>query len=190
MIEVEVKFPLPHPDSFLLAVSSLLQVNFEPDIRERDLFFSHPDRDFAKTDECLRLRTSPHGVFLTYKGRKDNAKIKMREELEFQLATQNESADAVVSKWSSFWSRLGFFPVATVEKSRRLAHACIEGAPVTITCDHIEGLGFFCELEVLAKTVNDVPLARDLILRLADRLGLPEPEIRSYLELFLKKQEE
>ncbi|MDO5553507.1 MAG: class IV adenylate cyclase [Planctomycetia bacterium] len=189
MIEVEVKFPLTNPESFLLAVTSLLHVTFGPEIQEHDQFYSHPNRDFAKTDECLRIRSGSQGVFLTYKGRKDKTKVKSREELEFEIADETEATDELAAKWSTFWTRLDFFPAATVTKSRRFAHVCLEGTPVTLTFDHIASLGFFCELEVVVEKREDVPPARDLITRLARQLGLREPEERSYLELLTEKQE-
>ena len=55
MIEVELKYRLDDPESLL---SALIARGAEPGAAtiERDVYFNHPSRDFAETDEALRLR--------------------------------------------------------------------------------------------------------------------------------------
>jgi adenylate cyclase class 2 len=58
MIEVELKYRLDDPESLL---SSLVARGAQPKAAtvERDVYFNHPSRDFAVTDEALRLTDRP-----------------------------------------------------------------------------------------------------------------------------------
>lgn len=60
-------------------------------IEQVDCYFAHPARDFAETDEALRIRRSGSDCFLTYKGPKIDATTKTRQEIEIPLP-QGEGA--------------------------------------------------------------------------------------------------
>ena len=47
-----------------------------------DTYFSHPARDFAATDEALRIRSIDQENFVTYKGPKLDATTKTRREID------------------------------------------------------------------------------------------------------------
>src|SRR5688572_28544694 len=57
----------------LEAQLSARRIRLEPAIIQSDEYFAHPARDFAKTDEALRIRTSGGKSFVTYKGPKLDA---------------------------------------------------------------------------------------------------------------------
>lgn len=54
--------------------------------KQVDRYFGHPSRDFAATDEALRLRSTPDGVVITWKGPRLDATAKTRREIELPLA--------------------------------------------------------------------------------------------------------
>lgn len=144
---------------------------------QRDTYYAHPVRDFAATDEALRLRVVPgKEVELTYKGPKVDAHSKAREERTLALAGAGAGEDAV-----RILERLGFRPVATVAK-RREAWA-VQGLEVAF--DEVEGLGSFVEVEAPPVPREEVPAARDRVLALLRALGGGEGIRTSYLELLL-----
>ena len=60
--------------------------------RRSDRYFAHPSRDFARTDEALRLRRIGEFNFITYKGPKLDATTKTRREIEIGLADGQQAA--------------------------------------------------------------------------------------------------
>ncbi|MBN2079596.1 MAG: class IV adenylate cyclase [Spirochaetes bacterium] len=140
-------------------------------IRERDLYLNHPSRDFAATDEALRLRRAGDSVIMTYKGPKIGLAAKTRREIEVAVGDY----DAVLL----ILEILGFVRVGSVVKERdRFA---LEG--IEISLDRVEDLGDFVELE--AKGVNRQS-GEESLFAMAERLGLDCFERRSYLELILR----
>ena len=134
-----------------------------------DEYFNHPCRDFAQTDEALRLRKDSCGR-ITYKGPKIDQFTKTREEIEMEVDD--------LDKMASILERLGFRSVAKVCKRRK--EYLLEG--VTVSLDSVEGLGDFVELEIQGE---DAVEGRCRIERLRDELGLAGSERRSYLEMLI-----
>jgi adenylate cyclase, class 2 len=149
---------------------------------EVDVYFAHPARDFAKTDEALRIRRKGSATFITYKGPKIDATTKTRREIELFLPPGEQTAE----EWITLLEALGFAPVGEVRKSRRKAHVAWQGRSVEISLDEVVGLGVFVELELIAEA-DGLDAARSVILSLAEALGLEGSERRSYLELLLAK---
>lgn len=138
--------------------------------RQEDTFFRHPQRDFAASDEALRLRRIGARLELTYKGPKQGGPTKARVEQTVGLASDP----------TPLLASLGFMPAATLGKARvpyRL------GA-VEVALDVVDGLGEFVEVEA---TGEDREAATRLVEDALRKLGLhAEPrEQRSYLELAL-----
>ncbi len=82
--EVEQKFPvadLAAVEADLAALGAKIAAAEE----EVDLYFAHPARDFAATDEALRLRRKGPRGYITYKGPKIDAVTKTRREIELPL---------------------------------------------------------------------------------------------------------
>ena len=149
---------------------------------ESDLYYAHPLRDFARTDEALRIRRVGAENRITYKGPKIDATTKTRKEIELALAPEEAGAAA----WAELLEALGFQPVAEVRKSRRKAMVPWQGRRVEVSLDEVEGVGTFVELE-LTVPGGELDAARACIASLADALGLYGGERRSYLELLLEK---
>src|SRR5262245_59361130 len=83
--------------------------------QDADHYFNAPDRDFARTDEALRLRRTGDANFVTYKGPKRDAQTKTRTEIEVPLAGGDEAA----GQFARLLTSLGYRPVAVVRKRRR-----------------------------------------------------------------------
>lgn len=150
---------------------------------ETDTYFNHPARDFAKTDEAIRLRRDGETNRITYKGPKIDQTTKTRREIDLPLP----SGPATFEQWTLLLKKLGFTPVGQVHKERDKAWLDWEGYRVEISLDTIEGLGSFVELEVIADEA-ELDQAKAVIASLARKLTLVETERRSYLCLLLEKE--
>lgn len=175
MLEAEVKLALDAPA--LRALRSRLHdlgAEEQGTLEQHDIYFAHPARDFAETDEALRLRLDARGLRVTYKGPKLDPPRKTREEIEFPFDTSPDTARTLLE-------RLGFSVVANVVKTR--AEFSLPGSIVSL--DTIEGLGTFCEVEVQASSVEQ---GREDLRDLCAALGLADlsPIPESYLELLLR----
>jgi adenylate cyclase class 2 len=174
MIEVEVKVRADHSK-----VRSILQrlravkVGVE---NQSDTYFAAPHRDFAKTDEALRIRSLNGQAVLTYKGPKLDAVSKTREELE----TPVEEATI-----TGILHALGFSEAGTVRKKREV----FEAGEITVCLDAVEGLGEFLEVEIVAENERDLEISRYKLFEFLKQFGFGEKDsIRaSYLEMVLKK---
>jgi adenylate cyclase class 2 len=178
-LEVEQKFPVADLAA-LAARLAALGAPVSPPQTEVDLYFAHPARDFAKTDEALRIRRKGQSHYLTYKGPKIDATTKTRREIELPLGSEEGSAAA----WTELLKMLGFSPVAEVRKSRRKAGVAWQGRQIEASLDEVERLGTFAELELVVEE-NDLEPAKACIASLAAALGLVGGQRRSYLELLL-----
>jgi adenylate cyclase, class 2 len=181
--EVELKFPIVDADEITL---QLLARGAQRGavVRQSDLYFQHPCRDFRQTHEALRLRRTDDGVRITYKGPIIDSRTKMRREIE--LPVGRDGGD--VAQFRELLTILGFEPVRGVEKTRALYDLVWEGRDLELAVDAVDGLGTFLEIESLAQD-HDRDAARDAILRLAENLELKNPERRSYLQLLIQKTE-
>ena len=177
--EVEQKFPVSAVAA-LEARLAALSAGVSEWRSEVDLYFAHPARDFARTDEALRIRRQGPSNSITYKGPKIDQTTKTRAEMELPLPPGDDSAEA----WAELLEVLGFRPVAEVRKLRRKVQICWQGRRVQGSLDEVEGLGSFVELELVEEEAG-VESARACIASLAEGLGLRESERRSYLELLL-----
>jgi adenylate cyclase class 2 len=181
--EVEQKFPVADLGAVAGRLAAL-GADVAAAEEEVDLYFAHPARDFAATDEALRLRRKGPRGYITYKGPKIDSTTKTRREIELPLA---EPAGGP-SGWRELLETLGFRPVAEVRKSRRKAFVSWQSRRVEVSLDAVEKVGTFVELELMAGA-EEVAAARAAIAALAGQLGLTEGERRSYLELLLERRE-
>src|SRR5947209_14317097 len=117
MLEIEMKF---HVEDFRSIEQTLRQ--WQAAARERredaDRYFNAPDRDFAQTDEALRIRSIGTKNFITYKGPKTDAQTKTRTELEIPLPEGVEARD----NFQQLLGHLKYRFVALVEKRRTIYH--------------------------------------------------------------------
>ncbi len=179
MFEVEIKAYLDDITSVENRLKNL-GATYRKTIQQVDIYFQHPIRNFAKTDEALRIRISDNKSYLTYKGPKIDTSSKTREELEIEIQDH--------SKLLTLLRKIGFFPVIEVKKSRK----CYLFKDIIISLDSVKCLGDFIELEIGVadkKSINDV---KSRLLSLLKQLKIPQEKLerRSYLELLLlpKKQ--
>jgi adenylate cyclase class 2 len=152
----------------------------DPPRTDADHYFNAPDRNFAATDEALRLRRIGERNFVTYKGPKRDAQTKTRTEIEVPLAPGTEAAE----DFARLLVHLGYRPVAVVRKVRRLFHLQRGGFALEVTLDDVAEVGRFAELEIQAPE-EQFDAARTVLLQTAAELGLSTGERRSYLELLL-----
>ncbi len=180
-IEVELKFPVGDLSQLRQQLTELGADWF--DTRdEEDTYYAHPSRDFARTDEALRIRRVGRSARITYKGPRLDAETKSRRELELPLGESEAATDG----WASLLEALGFRPVATVRKHRFKARVLWQGREIEASLDEVELVGTFIELELVVED-QDFDGARDAIRLLAEYLGLSGGERRSYLELLLTR---
>ena len=156
-------------------------------VEQTDVYYDAPDRDFAETDEALRVRverrvdatagdTTARDIRLTYKGPLVEQESKTRAEAEVGV----DSKDDI----ESLLAGLGYEPAATVHKERERYE--LDGC--TVTLDVVDGLGEFVEVEL--ETEDNVDRARERAIGVMERLRLdPDEQIRtSYLGLLLAEE--
>ncbi|MFB6280915.1 MAG: class IV adenylate cyclase [Haloferacaceae archaeon] len=175
MYEVELKVPAAHGpvrDRLEAAGATALAETVQ-----RDTYYDAPHRDFAETDEALRVRRTDDGARLTYKGPLVEDAGKTRREHETAVADADETAAVLEG--------LGFEPAATVEKRREAWR--LDGYEVVL--DDVTDLGQYVEVERAVPESGIDPAYRgaEQVLR---ELGLdPADAIRtSYLGLLLNTQ--
>jgi adenylate cyclase class 2 len=179
--EVELKFVVKDVDGLRRLCESLggVPVGTRTEI---DTYLRHPARSFAETDEALRIRQTPSQLLVTYKGPKIDLATKTRTEIELEFHA------AEPARVLEFWKYLGFLPVRQVRKEREYIEIPYQGETVHLSLDHVAGLGDFVELELSAESAQ-VEKFRQILIGLANRLGLQHSERKSYLELLLEKDE-
>ncbi len=146
--------------------------------KQVDTYYNHPNRNFAETDEALRVREEEDKAVLTYKGPKIDTLTKTREEIKVQLKDTSSIKELL--------KRLGFKEVGVVKKHRMKFFL----DEFKICLDKVEGLGEFVEIEAASHSKESnakVTALRNRILKTFDQLGLKDMERRSYLELLLEK---
>ncbi len=171
MLELEVKAALSDDVLERLRRLHLPRVDRQVQV---DTYYKHPCIDFVATDEALRIRRAEGATTVTYKGPRLSRETKMREEHELVVSDFRE-ARAVLE-------RLGFTPVATVEKTRER----FERDDMCIVVDDVKGLGRFIEVEMLLE--ERIEQAEERIFQFLEGLGISRAStIRdSYLELLNK----
>ncbi len=193
MYEVEIKVPADHD-----AVRARLEaVDARPGEtrRQRDVYYDAPHREFAETDEALRIRSETvyketdgeteqrveqsasgaESTRITYKGPLLDEGSKTRAEHEAGVDDADEAAGIL--------DGLGFEPAATVEKRRE--YWSFDG--FTVSLDTVDGLGEFVEIEREVETEDAIDTTRDAAVDALERLGLDAADqVRtSYLGLLL-----
>lgn len=172
MLEIETKSPCAD----LRAVENILMemgAKLAGRRRQIDIYLSHPLRDFASTDEALRVRKETEAASLTYKGPKIDEDTKSREELKVGIS----DGDALMA----IFDRLGFKESGRVGKLRTIYSV----SGISVCLDSVSGLGDFVELEFEG---GDLDAGKKAILSMMRELGLKENERRSYLELLLDRK--
>lgn len=190
-IEVEQKFRVHDRQTLLQTLSERLWQTSEA-VEQEDWYLQHPSRNFAATDEALRLRRQDQRYWVTYKGPRQAGPVKKRHEIELPVtpvlqnsATSDADLQADGTAWLELFQHLGFTPVIAVRKIRQVwEHSAYPR--VHVCCDEVEGLGCFVEVEMVVQQ-DDSEAAATGVLRIAAELGLKEVVAASYLEMLLQK---
>lgn len=183
MYEVELKFPADHET--LRERLTEVGATARGTVVQRDTYYDAPHREFATTDEALRIRRveRDEGVEsrITYKGPLVDDASKTRREHETGVDDDGSLAAALEA--------LGFEPAATVTKRRE--SFSLDG--VTVTLDDVEEAGQFVELEADGDVPESaVDRVRETVTETARSLGLdPDESVQtSYLEMVLAPTDE
>lgn len=177
MFEVEQKHRIADWGDLLARLAALGGEPGEPQ-QQVDTYYAHPQRDFAQTDEALRIRRAGEECFITYKGPKLDQSSKTRRELELPLAGGLDEAQ----KFAELLELLGFRASGAVAKERRKTTIDWHGRQVEVAIDQVDRLGQYIELELQADEAG-LSQARRSLSELAAKLELGPGERRSYLEL-------
>ncbi len=175
MIEVEVKVKADHEN-----VRPILKKIGAAKVRteiQSDTYFAAPHRDFAKTDEALRIRSLDGQATLTYKGPKLDGISKTREELETPVD------EFTITR---ILHALGFSEAGIVRKIREVFRA----GEIIVCLDAVEGLGEFLEVEIMAESEKDLETSSHKLFDFLKQFGFgAKDSIRtSYLEMVLEKK--
>lgn len=179
-IEIKVKVPALAPIEQRLLENNAKLI---ADQDEHDIYFNAPDKDYAVTDEALRLRYVENqkcGKYMppciTYKGPKVGREgFKAREEIIVDLSSGEEFAVIL--------TRLGFRKTADVMKHRKIYE--VPGAIVTL--DELGGIGVFSEIEASSSLSEEE--AVQTIDKIAAMAGISGERLtKSYLEIVLEAQ--
>lgn len=179
MLEIEMKFPVA---DFAAVAQKLLSWRAQAGAAhaQADHYFNAPHRDFAQTDEALRIRRIGAGNRVTYKGPRREGPAKTRLEIEVGLADGEEPA----ADFARLLTALGFRPVAVVSKQRVGYHLRRGGFDLEVCLDEVAEVGRFVEVEILAPE-GSLDRARHVLQDVSAELGLQNSERRSYLEMLL-----
>ncbi|WP_406655914.1 class IV adenylate cyclase [Methanolobus sp. ZRKC2] len=170
MIEIEVKARADHEQAKELLFG--MGAEFLGVQHHCDTYFNAPHRDFASTDEALRIRSVNGRSVMTYKGKKLDTISKTREEFETPVDGANSR---------SILLALGFYESGIVRKTREI----FSYEKLIICLDNVKDIGEFIEVEITAE--SDVELHTKRIFAFLEKFGIGEEDsIRtSYLEMML-----
>ncbi len=180
MLEIEMKFPVADFQSIETRLRSW-GARPAPALQEADHYFNAPDRDFAGTDEALRLRRIGTSNRVTYKGPRRQGPAKTRTEIEVGLAEGAPAAE----DFCRLLVCLGYRPTGVVRKQRIGYHLQRGGFDLEVCLDQVEQVGRFVEVEIVAAE-EKLTSAQQILQQVAKELGLVNSERRSYLEMLLE----
>ncbi len=175
MIEVEVKAHVGDFEEIRKKLNLLGAKRMEIQGQE-DTYFHAPHRDFAKTDEALRLRQTTtkkkSKIYMTYKGSKLDDLSKTRVEIEVGVDDY--------LKMYSILENLNFKALPQVIKEREIYQL----NEYIISLDTVHNLGKFLEIEKNIGEQESYKEVRDEIFHLYEKIGIVDGfERLSYLEL-------
>jgi len=153
-------------------------------LKENDIYFTAPHRDFIKSKECLRIRERNNLLELTYKGASTKEMIDKKqfwkEEINIQLCCSKEEVLRLLES-------LGFKRIVEVEKERE---KFVIGKH-EITIDRVKNCGYFLEIERIVEDEREREKAISENFILLKKLGINEKKIitKPYRDLVLEKLE-
>lgn len=174
MLEVERKYRSPGNEKVEKALARIGARKLSSATIE-DIYFSHPSRDFGKTDESLRLRKTDSASELTYKGPRMIVEgSKAREEITV------DAHDALGIQ--RIVERLGFKERLVIRKKR----GSYQLEKLRIEVDDVENLGEFVELELMTESLGQSSAIMETARK---ELELDKIEPRTYMEMILERSD-
>ncbi len=136
--EIEAKLKVDSHEEIVKKLAEL-GAEFLEEQLQTDYYFDDVNATLTKGDKCLRLRRlltdQKEKFFLTYKGAKEEHRLKKRQEIELGI---EDAASA-----QKLFAELGYKQVLVVEKKRRVWRL----ARCEVALDELPMLGSFVEIE-------------------------------------------
>ena len=146
MLEVEIRYRYDDRERLIRRLMEW-DAELAEDRTDVDQYFNSADRDFKKTDEAFRIRSTGSANCFTYKGPKRDLETKTRTEIEVPLG----EGDEVATDARRLLLALGYKPVVVVRKQRQVYRFERGGFPMEACFDEVERVGPFLELEIMAE---------------------------------------
>ncbi|MCH9653951.1 MAG: class IV adenylate cyclase [Planctomycetes bacterium] len=182
MLEVEQKFAIADRDALFDQLEHLGATRGIC-LEQQDFYFMHPVRNFAETDEAIRIRCNGSENRITYKGPKRATISKVRKEIELAF----ESGQPAFEQMAEMLELLGFQPLRTIKKRRTPFTYLHHHNSFEIAIDEVEGLGTFAEIELMAEE-SGLQEAETAIIQLAETLVLTDSILKSYLGMLIENE--
>jgi predicted adenylyl cyclase CyaB len=134
--------------------------------------------DFGR-DPIFRVRSTGSRAFLGWKDRTFVGTTEVNDEREIEVGDA-----ARLIEWLE--SYLGLVPFVIKRKRTRLYALAGRFAPARVELNHVEGLGHFVEVEVMAGDGEEIPAVR-LIDDVFEMLCIPEADVetRYYIDMLM-----
>jgi adenylate cyclase, class 2 len=194
LIEVEVKIRIADLDLLHKKFKHQGGV-YKLSLLHEDTYYNMPIglRDFADSDEALRIRSSTEYdkskqnskktiCYFTYKGKKIDCISKSRQEIELKFDDAKSMREILTI--------IGFRETLTVKKERELYEFEYKGNRIEALIDYLPALNsYFLEVELTAHSSEELNEKRELLFDFLSLFGYTkEDSIRkSYLELIIRK---
>ena len=151
-------------------------------VRQTDIYFTAPHKDFLKSKECLRIRKENDHREITYKGPSNKF---MEKRAQFWKKEINVPLSCSVKEIQDLLRSLGFKEVTRVIKQREI----LSLGKNIITLDKVKSLGWFIEIERSVSTKRDQKKAIQENLGLLKKLGLAKKDVipEPYRDLVIKR---
>lgn len=130
---------------------------------KRDTYFSLPGQE----QSLFRIRREEHGNTVTYKRKQRSAGFEVNREHEFSVGNADE--------FIAFSGYLGY--EVFIEKHKQGELFTFGDAGIELS--HIEGLGWFVEIEILVEHQSEVQAARRRVEEVLQKLAISEDKIES-----------
>lgn len=167
-VEIETKIKLSEIEA--ISLKGVLQQNHLDTYSQEDLYYTN-----LPAGVSIRIRKERNEGFITLKtGFKTENGLNIRKEFEPSIKV----TEIVV--WKKMLAALGFQEDTEVKKARSEYSSEQDGIKIFIDC--VNGLGFFCEVECIAESVDEAGAKIKLVLEDLE-LHNKNHEARSYKDL-------
>jgi adenylate cyclase class 2 len=183
MIEVEIKAHISEAEYHHMCNRlKALAFDFSTKVKEVDIYYNGPDKNYFECGEALRIRSSENLItnektsYITYKGKKLDTLSNTR--LEHEVGIDN------IDTMGQIFNILGFTELFTIEKLRDYyiqenIHVCV---------DYVKTLGYYLELEKIIPKESEKNSTLVELFLLLNKLGLNNDRLegKSYANLLFE----